>query len=547
MNNSSRTSRTVSRRSVLAGFASAGAVQLIRGTPLAQAFSPPSGDPIATTQYGKIRGVSANGVLSFRGVPYGGPADGAGRFMPPTKPTPWQGVRDAVKAGPRAMQLQDKSFGGGPNIYTSPLLGPYFSGGRKDAAEITVEENSENCLVLNVLTPSLQGKRPVMIYIHGGGFAQGSGALTLLADRFVKEENIVLVGVNHRLNVFGYTYLGDLDPKYANSGNVGQMDLVQSLEWVRDNIAHFGGDPGNVTVFGESGGGAKISCLMAMPSAKGLFRRAIIESGSARSVRTRAAAIEDTKKMLETLKLTPSDVGKLQTVSPDELLTSTRRSSPLVDGLSVPHETWTNGAPPEAAGVPLIVGNDKEEARVFSTGDPGLYSLDWTSLPVRLVKTGIPQDKVDMVISKYRELHPTETASDIYFIISADRGARTNAIRQATAKLQQNSGDVYMYYFAWATPIDNGRLKSFHTAELPLAVRLVLNPEAEGLSKQIAGAWAAFARTGDPNHAGLPRWEKYSVARKATMIFDAGKTALVDKPGEEELALIQSFPVAGPI
>jgi para-nitrobenzyl esterase len=491
--------------------------------------------------------VSANGVLSFRGVPYGGPADGAGRFMPPTKPTPWQGVRDAVKAGPRAMQLQDKSFGGGPNIYTSPLLGPYFSGGRKDAAEITVEENSENCLVLNVLTPSLQGKRPVMIYIHGGGFAQGSGALTLLADRFVKEENIVLVGVNHRLNVFGYTYLGDLDPKYANSGNVGQMDLVQSLEWVRDNIAHFGGDPGNVTVFGESGGGAKISCLMAMPSAKGLFRRAIIESGSARSVRTRAAAIEDTKKMLETLKLTPSDVGKLQTVSPDELLTSTRRSSPLVDGLSVPHETWTNGAPPEAAGVPLIVGNDKEEARVFSTGDPGLYSLDWTSLPVRLVKTGIPQDKVDMVISKYRELHPTETASDIYFIISADRGARTNAIRQATAKLQQNSGDVYMYYFAWATPIDNGRLKSFHTAELPLAVRLVLNPEAEGLSKQIAGAWAAFARTGDPNHAGLPRWEKYSVARKATMIFDAGKTALVDKPGEEELALIQSFPVAGPI
>ena len=540
MDKSETRSAAINRRSVLAGIASAGAIRLIGENPLARAMSPASTEPIATTEYGKIRGVSANGVLSFRGVPYGGPADGAGRFMPPTKPTAWKGVRDAVKAGPRAMQLADKSFGGGANIYTSPILGPYFSGGRKDA-EITVEENSENCLVLNVLTPALQGKRPVMIYIHGGGFAQGSGALTLLADRFVTEENIVLVGVNHRLNVFGYTYLGDLDPKYANSGNVGQLDLVMSLKWVRDNIANFGGDPTNVTIFGESGGGAKISCLMAMPEAKGLFRRAIIESGSARSVRTKEAATEDTKKMMEALNLTPSEYDKLQSISADQLLSASRRNGPLVDGLSVPHQTWATGAPPEAAGVPLIVGNDKEEARVFSVGDPELYSLDWQTLPGRVIKSGIPQDKADMVIAKYRELHPNETASDIYFMIAADRGARTNAVRQAQAKLAQNSGDVYMYYFAWATPIYGGKLKAFHTAELPLAVRLVLNPEAEGLSKQIAGAWAAFARTGDPNHAGLPRWEKYSTAKKSTMVFDAGKTALVDRPGEVELALLESF------
>jgi para-nitrobenzyl esterase len=380
-----------------------------------------------------------------------------------------------------------------------------------------------------------------MIYIHGGGFAQGSGALTLLADRFVAEENIVLVGVNHRLNVFGYTYLGDLDPKYANSGNVGQLDLVMSLKWVRDNIANFGGDPSNVTIFGESGGGAKISCLMAMPEAKGLFRRAVIESGSARSVRTKEAATEDTKKMLEALNLTPAEVGKLQSISADQLLSASRRNGPLVDGLSVPRQTWASGAPPESTGIPLIVGNDKEEARVFSVGDPELYSLDWQTLPGRVIKSGIPQDKADMVIAKYRELHPNETASDIYFMIAADRGARTNAVRQAQAKLAQNSGDVYMYYFAWATPIYGGKLKAFHTAELPLAVRLVLNPEAEGLSKQIAGAWAAFARTGDPNHAGLPRWEKYSTAKKSTMVFDAEKTALVDKPGEVELALLESF------
>jgi para-nitrobenzyl esterase len=377
-----------------------------------------------------------------------------------------------------------------------------------------MEENSENCLVLNVLTPILQGKRPVLVYIHGGGFAQGSGALTLLADRFVKEENIVLVGINHRLNVFGYTYLGGLDSKYANSGNVGQLDLVLALKWVRDNIANFGGDPDNVTIFGESGGGAKISCLMAMPSAKGLFHRAIIESGSPQSVRTKAIAIEDTKKLLEALNLPPGEVGKLQSIPGDQLLSASKRTGPLVDGLSVPHQTWTNGAPPEAAGIPLIVGNDKEEARVFSVGDPELYALDWGTLPARVIKAGVPQDKAEMVIAKYRELHPNETASDVYFMIAADRGARTNAVRQANAQLQQNSGDVYMYYFAWATPIYEGKLKSFHTAELPLAVRLVLNPEAEGLSKQIAGAWAAFARTGTRTTRGYRIGKNTQLARR---------------------------------
>jgi para-nitrobenzyl esterase len=173
---------------------------------------------------------------------------------------------------------------------------------------------------LNVLTPGLQGKRPVMIYIHGGGFAIGSGALTLVADRFVAEQDVVLVGVNHRLNVFGYTYLGAIDPKYADSGNVGQLDLIAALQWVRDNIAHFGGDPSNVTIFGESGGGGKVSTLMAMPGAKGLFRRAIVESGSHLAVRTKEAATENTNYMLSALGLTASQVDQLQSVPADKLL-----------------------------------------------------------------------------------------------------------------------------------------------------------------------------------------------------------------------------------
>jgi para-nitrobenzyl esterase len=436
------------------------------------------------------------------------------------------------------MQLPDKTLGG-QNIFTSPILGPYFSGGRSDAA-ITVEPQNENCLVLNVLTPSLRGKRPVMVYIHGGGFAQGSGALTLLSDRLVVEEDIVVVGVNHRLNVFGYTYLGDLDPKYADSGNAGQLDLIAALTWVRNNIANFGGDPANVTIFGESGGGAKISCLLAMPDAKGLFHRAIIESGSARSVRTRDEAAADTQKMFASLGIAPTQLAQLQTLDVDKLLAAVRRSLPVVDGRSVPHQTWAGGAPPESKGVPLLVGNCKDEATLFSMSDQALFSLDWNGLQEREVKSGIPDDKATALIAQYRADYPKDNASDIYFRISADRGARRNAMAQAEAKVQLGD-DVYMYNFAWDTPIQGGRLRAFHTSELPLAMRLVLNPEAEELSRQIAGAWAGFARSGDPSHSGLPHWDKYTLARRSTMVFDVGKTALVDHPAGSELALLQPY------
>lgn len=534
---STQRSTLLNRRTLIAGIGAVAGLTALRDLPGAPVFAASAGAPVAETEYGKVRGVNGK-VLSFRGVPYGGLVAGANRFLPAGKPAAWKGVRDAIRPGPRAMQLADKTLGG-QNIFTSPLLGPYFSGGRADAAT-TVEPQSEDCLVLNVLTPSLRGRRPVMVYIHGGGFTQGSAALTLLSDRFVAEQDVVLVGINHRLNVFGYTFLGDLDPRYADSGNVGQLDLVAALKWVKNNIAGFGGDPANVTVFGESGGGAKISCLLAMPDAKGLFHRAIIESGSARSVRTREAASEDAAKMLSALGLTRGQVGELQSISADKLLQSMRRAGPVVDGRSVPHQTWTDGAPPEAAGVALLVGNCKDEATLFSMGDSALFSLDWDALKDREVKTGVSGEKVEAIIARYRADYPKDSPSDLYFRIASDRGARSNAIAQAETKVQQGSGDVYMYNFAWDTPIDGGRLRAFHTAELPLAMRLVLNPEAETLSKQIAGAWAGFARSGDPNHSGLPRWDTYTEARQATMIFDQ-QSRLVEHPAHEELALLEAY------
>jgi para-nitrobenzyl esterase len=528
------------RRSVLAVLTGAAAFGVTQRLGFASRSTDSAREPIASTQYGKVRGVSGK-VMSFRGIPYGGPTEGAGRFMPPTTPAPWKDVRDVSHPGPRCLQLPDKTLGG-ENIFTSPILGPYFSGGRADAA-MTVEPESENCLVLNVLTPALRGNRPVMVYIHGGGFAQGSGALTLLADRFVADEDVVVVGVNHRLNVFGYTYLGALDPKFADSGNAGQLDLVLALTWVKNNIANFGGDPSNVTVFGESGGGAKISCLMAMPEATGLFHRAIIESGSARSVRTQQDAAADAEKMLTALNIKPAQVASLQDLPADKLLAASRRNSPVVDGRSVPHQTWAGGAPPESKGVPILVGSCKTESTIFSLNSPELFALDWDGLQVQEVKAGVPEDEARTLIAQYKSDYPQDSPSTLYFRISADRGARRNAVAQAEDKLRLGD-DAYMYNFAWDTPILGGKLRAFHTSELPLAMRLVLNPEAEDLSKQIAGAWAGFARSGNPDHPGLPHWEKYSLSRRSTMIFDAGKTALVDHPAQAELALLQKYSAA---
>jgi para-nitrobenzyl esterase len=214
---------------------------------------------------------------------------------------------------------------------------------------------------------------------------------------------------------------------------------------------------------------------------------------------------------------------------------------PVVDGRSVPHPTWERAAPPEAAGISLLVGNCKDETTLYSLGDPALFSLDWQTLKEREVKAGMSQDKAEAIIDKYREGYPTDTASDLYFRIAADRSFRRNAIAQAELKLQQKGGDVYMYNFAWNTPVGGVRLRAFHTAELLLAMRLVFNPEAEELSQQIAGAWARFARTGDPNHEALPHWEKYSVAKRSTMVFDVGKTALVSQPAHDELILLSTL------
>lgn len=499
---------------------------------------------IVDTTAGRVRGVRYRGVNMFRGIPYGGPTSGA-RWMPPRPPEPWVGVRDAIANGPRCVQ-------GEGNLFFNPQIGTYFGGGRPDREALAQQWDSEDCLNLNVLTPGLEGQRPVMVYIHGGGFAGGSAVLTAFGDRLVSREDVVLVGINHRLNVFGYLYLGGLDERYAH-GNVGQLDLILALEWVRDNIAAFGGDPGNVTIFGESGGGAKISTLIAMPAAQGLYHKAIVESGSMLRAMTAEQGSELATQVLAHLGIEAGQIDRLRDVPAAYLLAAVlggaqgqasalMRLSPVIDGITLPGQTWDPLAPAAVTRIPMIIGNCADEGTLFTPPESGLFDLDDAGLRERLAGAGIPEGEIGPLLELYRKAHPEATPSDLWFRIATDRGARWNATRQAERKLMRGGAPVYLYYFAWNTPSDGGRLRAWHTAELPLVMGLTLYPESEALSRQLGGAWALFARTGDPSQPGLP-WPAYTPEGRPTMVFDvaangsAGSGAVFDPHAEIRKAL----------
>jgi para-nitrobenzyl esterase len=497
----------------------------------------PSGSPVAETRYGKVRGVETNGIGIFKGIPYGGPTEGANRFQPPRKPEKWSGIRDASQTGPRCIQSPGNLF--------DTAIGDYFCGGRKDQLGLAQQTDSENCLVLNVLTPGLKGKRPVMVYIHGGGFTSGSGIIALAADAFPRDEDVVLVSVNHRLNVFAYTYLGGISEKFADSGNAGMLDLVAALQWVRDNISSFGGDPGNVTIFGESGGGGKVSALMAMPSAQGLFGKAIVESGSSLRAGDKEQATARAKALLTKLGIPENRLEDLQALPAAKLFAAAPGGSPIVDGRSIPNQTWDPNAPEISAAVQMIVGTCKDEsAWLIGERDPSTFTLDEEGMRTRLVRS-LQQPVADIaeLIAIYRKARPNATPSDIFFEISSDRSTRMNAIAQAERKTRLGKAPAYMYYFAYDTPMDGGKYRAFHTAELPLVLRLVRYPNSDAVSRQLAGAWAAFARHGNPNHRGLPFWSPYNLEARATMVFAGENSHQENDPLREARLKFLALPV----
>lgn len=486
----------------------------------------------ATTKAGRIRGAAVDGVHIFKGVRYGASTEGR-RFRPPLPAAPWTGVADALDYAAQSPQVQGGDGGG---LYRSWA-------NRRPA--------SEDCLFLNVWTRGLRDgkKRPVMVWFHGGGFSTGSGSSRGYDGvRLCQRGDVVVVTVNHRLNAFGYGYLGELGgAEMADSGNAGDLDMVLSLQWVRDNIAEFGGDPGNVLIFGESGGGQKVSTLMAMPAAGGLFHKAVVQSGPIPTALNPADATANMRKLLAACGLTPDQAERLRTLPMERIVEAMAQARPdfrpVVDGRSLPHHPFEPDAPAVSRNVPMLIGTTKDEmAGLQGAGDPTTWTLTWDALPQKVAPylAGLDAPKA---IADLRRLYPAAKPSDIYFTITTVRTMRKGSIQQAERKAAQGGAPAFMYLLNWETSVDGGKWKSPHALDIALMFDNVPNsasmtgssPEAQTVADAMSNAWIRFARTGDPG------WAAYRPETRATMVFDV-KSRVVNDPNREERLMFAATP-----
>jgi len=507
---------------------------------------PAPGATVATTA-GKVRGTVEGKVHAFKGVPYAASTAGRNRYMPPAPREPWN-VRDCFELGLRAPQLSSSFHGQVP-------------------AEFEVmdrdEPMGEDCLVLNIWTPSVGAgeKRPVMVWLHGGGYTSGSGGFVCYdGTQLAKKHDVVSISLNHRLTALGYLYLAGIGgEKYANSSNLGNLDIIAALAWIRDNIARFGGDPGNVTIFGQSGGAGKVSSLMAMPAAKGLFHRAIVQSGSAVKGVSRDAANKSTEMFLAKLSLKPDQVDQLQTLPVDQLLAATTPAgmpgtpglalAPVVDGHSLPTDPFDPVASDVSDGVPLLIGSVEDEVAFFP--NQILDPIDDASLHAHVKQTirNASDDQVDKLVQAYRAGRPGASNTDIFLIIASDASfLRAGVITQADRKAAQGKASVYQYYFTWKSPVRDGKLRAFHTVEIPFvfdnvdaAKSMVGSGEDRyALAEKVSSAWVSFARSGNPNTKLTPDWATFDTTKRAVMVIN-DEWKLVNDPHGEEQRLLHSI------
>jgi para-nitrobenzyl esterase len=489
---------------------------------------------VAQTAHGPVRGRIEDGVHVFKGIPYGASTAGTGRFRPARNPAPWREARDAFEYGPAAPQTPSALF--------------------QDTS------TSEDCLVLNVWTPGLNdaGRRPVMVWLHGGGFETLSGSSPMYdGGALCRRGDVVVLTLNHRLNVFGFLHLGDIvGAPFTTSGNEGMLDIVHALRWVRRNIAQFGGDPGNVTLFGESGGGRKVSTLMGMPVARGLFHRAIIQSGPGLRLQPRDKATEVALALLDEVGVAADDVTQLQRLPVEALLTAhdavagrfdrdartkgrfeQRGFVPTVGVPQLPSFAFDPVASEHSAGVPLMIGSNRHEMALFFQADPKIHERTLTEAELAERVSVMAGNARDRVLDTYARLFPDASAAERWVLMVSDRTYRFDSITLAQRKAELGPA-TWMYFFTWESRVDPA-LGAHHALEIAFAFDNVdrapwagTSPEARALAARMSSAWIAFARGGDPATPALPAWPAYDANRRATMVFD-DECRVVDDPDAE--------------
>jgi para-nitrobenzyl esterase len=479
------------------------------------------------TAYGKLRGTTDRDVKVFKGIHYGGSTGGKNRFKPPVKPEKWTGVRDALEWGATVPQNKYSQEKRGYVLWTSQPGEPPMN---------------EDCLVLNVFTPATTGKRPVMMWLHGGGFNGGSASSDGYSGvNLARLHDVVVVSINHRLNLMGQTYLAHhLGSEYDGSGAAGILDIVAALEWTRDNIGQFGGDPKNVTIFGQSGGGQKVAVLMGMPSAKGLFHRAIIQSGATENLTRKEDGIDRADALLRELNLSPKQASQLMDLPLEQLMAAELRledkiqvkqldmlNAPVVDGKFIPTDYWYRGAPKLTADVPLLLGWDRTEAEDALKPTPENMAMTQAGLRDRLKQELLNVDP-NLVIAAFNESFPGSTPWETFVLVMSQfpRGA----VHQDMARRRVEIGakQTYLFRFDFVTPEGGGHLHTPHGTELPFVFhnldrsgQLIRKmPEAQALEDQVSTTWTTFARTGNPNNPKLPNWPAYSVDTRDVMLFN---------------------------
>jgi para-nitrobenzyl esterase len=542
---------TLNRRTVLrSAGAAAAAFALRRGIWAAQVTGAPPDEPVAHTRYGSVRGTLEDGINVFRSIPYG--ADTASvRFQAPHPPAPWTGIKSCDAFTTRAPQLT--ALRGLQAVNSAPSLGSAGSAPVGAPPRIAPEAGvqSEDCLHLNVFTPGLRDhrKRPVLVYFHGGAYNNGSVNSALYdGKRLCHRGDVVVVTVNHRLNAFGFLYLAALDPKqYPDSGNVGMLDLVLALRWVRENISEFGGDPSRILIFGQSGGGAKCATLMAMPLAHGLFHRVMTMSGQQVKGASIEIASKRTDEMLGKLGITNANLADLKTIRWQTIQAAAAATSsdwlPVVDHVVLPRDPFTPDAPPLSAAVPMILGNTHDETAVPFRG-----TLTWEEAPRVLnnaVAIYLGPYSAEEVVAKYRTIYPDKSPIDIVIAAATAFRAWPGQVMEAERRAANPASQPHTWVYQMNWHRNEPGARAVHTIDIPFMFdnlaaapgQIGSTPEelavAQPLADIMSGMLIHYAATGNPNHPGLPNWPAYDLKDRNTMIWDNTPHVEKDPRGEE--------------